>query len=87
MKSIWVIFVLMKSASNFNDVLVLHNAVSNLPFRCGDQSPRISIVDRQKDGYVIAIKKKCCLRCIRYFLKVMDLSVNEDKKYLIIRTR
>jgi hypothetical protein len=77
----------VKSASNFDDVLVLHNAVSSLPFRCGDQSPRISIVDKQTDGYVIAIRKKCCSRCIRYFLKVMDLSVNEDEKYLIIRTR
>jgi hypothetical protein len=63
----------VKSASNFDDVLVLHNAVSS--------------VDKQTDGYVIAIRKKCCSRCIRYFLKVMDLSVNEDEKYLIIRTR
>lgn len=76
----------MESASNFDDILALHNAVRSLPFRCGDQSPKISIVDKQKDGFVIAVKKKCCLRCIRHLLKDMNLTASEDEKYLSIKT-
>jgi hypothetical protein len=73
--------------SSFEDVLALHDALSRLPFRCRDYSPRISIVDRQKDGFVIAVKKKCCLVCIRHFLEGRGLSVSEDEKYLIVRIR
>jgi hypothetical protein len=79
--------VLMGSASNFSDVLALHDALSRLPFRCGDHSPKIRIVDRQKDGFVIAVKKKCCLMCIRSFLEGRGFSVSEDEKYLIVRIR
>ena len=76
----------MKSVSTFKDVLALHTAVKNIPFKCGEQSPKISIVDQQKDGYVIAIKKQCCLRCVRHFVKSRELSVIEDDNYLTIRT-
>jgi len=72
---------------NFKDILALHRAVKNIPFRCGELSPRISVVDRQKDGYVIAVKKRCCLRCVRQFLESETLSVSEDEKYLIISTK
>jgi hypothetical protein len=78
---------MLESASNFRDVLALHDALGNLPFRCDGQCPRFSIVDRQKDGYVIAVKKDCCLRCIKHFLEVMNFSFSEDEKYLTIRTR
>ena len=87
MKSILGYVHLMKTVSNFEDILALHNAIRNLPFRCGDQSPRISIVDQQKEGYVIAVKKGCCLRCIRHFLKAKNLSVKEDKNYLTISAK
>jgi len=75
------------SVSNFEDVLALHDALSRVPFRCGAYSPRFSIVDRQKDGYVIAVKKKCCLMCVRHFLEGRGFSVSEDEKYLIVRFR
>ena len=87
MKSIWVILVLMESASNFKEILALHDAISDLPLRYDGQCPRISIVDRQKDGYVIVVKKICCLRCVKHFLEVMIFSFSEDEKYLTIRTR
>jgi hypothetical protein len=77
----------MESVSNFEEVLALHDAMSRLPFRCGEHSPKIRIVDRQKDGYVVAVKKKCCLMCIRHFLEGRDFSVSEDEKYLIVRIR
>jgi hypothetical protein len=77
----------MESNSIFNDVLALYDAMSSLPFRCGDYSPKIRIVDRQKAGYVVAVKKKCCLRCIRQFLEGRGFSVSEDEKYLIVRIR
>jgi len=77
----------MGSASDFEEVLALHEAMSRVPFRCGDHSPKIRIVDRQKDGYIVAVKKECCLMCIRQFLAGRGLSVSEDEKYLIIRTR
>ena len=78
---------LMKPVSNLKDILALHSAAKSLPFKCGDQSPKISIVDQQKDGYVIAIKKRCCLRCIRHLIESKNLSAIEDENYLIIRTK
>ena len=76
--------ILMESVSNFEEVLALHDAMSRVPFRCGVHSPKIRIVDRQKDGYVVAVKKECCLRCIRHFLEGLGLSASEDEKYLIV---
>lgn len=77
----------MKPVSNFKDILALHRAVKNIPFKCGEQSPKISIVDQQNDGYVIAVKKRCCLRCVRHFVESRELSVDEDGNYLTIRTK
>ena len=77
----------MEFFSSFEDVLALHEALSSLPFKCGDHSPKIRIVDRQKDGYVIAVKKKCCLMCVRHFLEDRGFSVSEDEKYLIVWIR
>ena len=87
MKSKVFISILMTTFSKLEEVLALHCAVNNIPFRCGELSPKLSIVDRQKDGYVIAVKKKCCLRCIRHFLESENLSVSEDEKYLIISSK
>jgi len=77
----------VRTVSNFEDVLALHEAMSSLPFRCGEHSPKIRIVDRQRDDYVVAVKKKCCLVCVRQFLEGRGLSVSEDEKYLIVRIR
>jgi hypothetical protein len=81
------ISILMTASSNLKKILALHCAVNDISFRCGELSPKISIVDRQKDGYVIAVKKRCCLTCIRHFLKSENLSVSEDEKYLIISSK
>ncbi len=78
---------IMTTVSNFKEILAFHCAIKNIDFKCGEQSPKISLIDRQKDGYVIAIKKRCCLRCIRDFLKSKNLSVSEDENYLFIRTK
>ena len=86
MKSVVFISISMSRFSNLKEILALHCAVNEIPFKCGDQSPKISIVDRQKDGYAIAVKKRCCLKCIRDVLEKKNFSVSEDEKYLIIST-
>ena len=87
MKCIVDISLVMKPVSTFKDVLALHRAIKNISFKCGEQSPKISIVDQQNDGYVIAVKKRCCLRCVRHFVESRKLSVDEDDNYLTIRTK
>jgi hypothetical protein len=77
----------MTTVPNLEDVIALHNALRKIPFKCGDHSPKICIVDHQKDGYVIAVKKRCCLRCIRKFLEKLNLSVKEDEDYLTISSK
>ncbi|MBN1358916.1 hypothetical protein JW988_09145 [Candidatus Bathyarchaeota archaeon] len=67
----------------------LYAVVSASVFKCLGEPPKVSVVDNQKDGYVLKIKKKtakkccnCC--CIRYLSENHNLQVTEDDNYLTI---
>lgn len=70
----------------------LYTAVSALLFKCPGKPPKISVVDNQKEGYVLKIRKKsakkCCnYCCVKYFAKVHNLQVTEDERYLTIHSQ
>ena len=76
---------------NFTQTMALHRAVSATLFKCLSESPKITVVDNQKEGYVLKIKKnsakKCChCCCIRKLSENHNLQVTEDEKYLTIHS-
>ena len=75
---------------NFTETMTLYRAISALTLKCPNEPFKISIIDNQKDGYTLKVKKgidqKCCnCCCIRNFSKHCNFQVSEDSKYLSIR--
>jgi hypothetical protein len=73
------------------EIMDLHRTVLAFPFSCLGEPPKISVVDNQKEGYVLKIKKKsakkccrCC--CIKNLCKSMNLRLTEDESYLTINS-
>jgi hypothetical protein len=71
--------------------MALYNATSAVLFKCLGEPPKISVVDNQKQGFVLKIKKssakKCChCCCIRKFSMDHKLQVTEDENYLTIQS-
>lgn len=71
--------------------MFLYTAVSESLFKCLGEPPKISVVDNQKQGYVLKIRKKsakkccnCC--CVRNLSKNHNLQITEDERYLTIHS-
>jgi hypothetical protein len=76
---------------NFTQTIALHRRVSATLFKCLNETPKISVVDNQKQGYVLKIKKKsvkkCCnYCCVRVFSKENNVQVTEDDNYFTIHS-
>ena len=74
---------------NFAETMSLYKTVSTSLFKCFGETPKISLVDNQKEGYVLKIRKKsakkcchCC--CVRNFIENHNIQVTEDERYLTI---
>jgi hypothetical protein len=70
-------------------MLVLYRTVSAFPFKCLAESPKICIVDNQKEGYFLKIKKdsdrKFCLYCcIKKSFRNYNLIVAQDERYVTL---
>ena len=57
MKLFAVVYFIMATVSNFKEILALHCAMKNIDFKCGEQSPKISLIDHQKDGMLLQSRK------------------------------
>jgi len=69
----------------------LYKAVSTVLFKCLGEPPKISVVDNQKQGYVLKIRKNSAKKCghyccIRNFSKNCNIQVTEDERYLTIQS-
>ncbi|KON32086.1 hypothetical protein AC478_01340 [miscellaneous Crenarchaeota group-1 archaeon SG8-32-3] len=74
---------------DFTQKMDLHRKISTTLFKCLNKNLKISVVDNQKQGYVLKIKKesakKCCnCCCVRILSKQNNLRVTEDDSYLTI---
>jgi hypothetical protein len=75
---------------DFAEIMVLHRDILALPFRCPEDRPKVSIVDNQKDGYSLKLKKssakECCHGCcVKELIENRNLRVTEDENYLTFR--
>jgi len=75
---------------NFIETMALYRAISAFSPHCSNKPPKISIVDNQKEGYVLKIRMEsaptyCNWCCIKNFSKYNDFEVTEDGKYLSIQ--
>jgi hypothetical protein len=75
---------------NFIETMALYRAISAFSLDCSNESPKICIVDNQKEGYVLKIRMEsapeyCHWSCIKNFSKNHNFQVTEDGKYLSIQ--
>jgi len=70
--------------------MALYRAFSYGRFRCSGAMPKVSVVDYQREGYALVIRKgtakKFCLRCIKDFFSNKGLRAREDENYLTIHS-
>jgi hypothetical protein len=70
--------------------MALNRAFMVGKFKCSGASPKIMVADYLNEGYVLKIPQlrinKYCKNCIRNFFSNGRLSVEEDDRYLTLRS-
>ena len=70
--------------------MALYRAFSAGRFRCSGAKPKVCVVDCQKEGYALVIKRdlarKYCLCCIKDFFSDKGFRTREDENYLTIHS-